>query len=125
MTEKRLPPQSEKSLQADICEFLACQGWEVFEFARVGARVRCERCGTWAGSVRGNPVGWPDVVAVKRGQHVYLEVKARRGVISHAQKIMRMRMQVAGMRAYVVRAIEDVMEVLRDLGYPVYVAGRG
>ncbi len=78
---------NEKEVQRTLVEYLRWTGWRVFEFAKPGGHKAL------AAAV---PPGWPDVVAIKGGRHLYVEVKTTWGRLSHDQVLLHIELRAAG-----------------------------
>lgn len=94
---------TEEDIQITIVAWLRLRGWLVFEFAKGGTHRRL------GGSL---PVGFPDLVAIQNGSHVYFEVKAPKGRLSPAQEALHAEMREAGCDIFVVRSLEEVWDIL-------------
>lgn len=112
------PAQSEKGLQADICQHLSLLGYVCYEFARPGGRPKCPNCGAWVGRLSGGiPSGWPDIMVVKPNSDwpkvMFLEVKAATGRLEDAQRMRHLGLQRAGFPVRVVRSVEEAEQAVR------------
>ena len=94
---------SEASVQRAIMEYLTLHGWIVFSFAAGGTHKALR------GSV---PQGWPDLLALKDGRYVHLEVKAPGGKLTAGQLAMHERLRDAGATVLMARGIEDLYEMM-------------
>ena len=93
---------TEKSIQSAIVDWLRLRGRLVFEFGKPGGHRE----------LRGSlPVGFPDLLTIRDGWYVFLEVKAPGGRLSQAQRALHAEMRGAGCHVYVVRSLEDVWEL--------------
>ena len=73
---------------------------------RIGARLKA----------RGGRKGFPDHLILHAGRTVFIEFKNHRGRVSPEQQEFHWRLREAGFRVYVVRGIEDLVEMLRAEG---------
>jgi len=81
--------------------------------------VRGGRSGARDGQRRksmGQMAGWPDLEVFTSGRFFMLEVKAEDGRLSPAQQAIRDRFDAMNIAYFVVRSIQDVEEVLVELG---------
>lgn len=102
---------AERDIQRAIVDYLRLTGWLVWEFAKPGARPKCPQCGAWVGSVRTAPKGTPDILALKDGRYLWLEVKTPTGKLTEAQAQMALEIEAHGGVGHVVRSLEEAMEV--------------
>lgn len=93
----------EKDIQREIVKHLKDSGWEVM--------VIRER---FAG--RPSDPGIPDVVAIKSGRTMWLEVKRPNGIVRKTQVKRHKDMRSQGAEVYVVRSIEDVRAAIKYPG---------
>ena len=63
----------------------------------------------WAGLLPGAP----DLVAVKRGRVLFLEVKTAKGKVSEKQSEVHDLLRLHGMEVRVVRGIDDIMDLIQ------------
>lgn len=63
--------------------------------------------------------GVPDLAIVWRGQAIYIELKAGRGVLSDAQREMQRLLVYCGAQVITCRSLTCVEESLRELGIPL------
>jgi hypothetical protein len=64
--------------------------------------------------------GWPDIEIVWRNHpNIYVELKAPRGVMSEAQRLMRQRLEYCGCTVLLCRTPEGMECALRELGVPL------
>lgn len=93
----------EDSIQASIVHLLRLRGWVVMEAFKGSAR---------GGVVYSTP-GIPDLMAVKAGRIVLLEVKRPgAGRLSPAQKHLHAALLEQGVEVRVVRGLDDVLAVI-------------
>jgi Holliday junction resolvase len=57
--------------------------------------------------------GAPDLVAIKRGRVVFLEVKTPKGKVSEKQSEVHDLLRLHGMEVRVVRGIDDIMDLVQ------------
>lgn len=57
--------------------------------------------------------GAPDLVAVKRGRAVFLEVKNEKGKVTKKQSEVHDLLRLHGMEVRIVRGIDDIMDLLQ------------
>jgi Holliday junction resolvase len=98
-------PRKESDVQRAIVQALSVAGWLVMHIPNQSTRGRQR----WAGLMPGAP----DLVAVKRGRVVFLEVKTDRGRVSEKQAEVHDLLRLHGMEVRVVRGIDDVMDLLQ------------
>ena len=55
--------------------------------------------------------GVPDIIVIKAGQFIGLEVKREKGTLSLDQVAFRLRAEAAGAKYYVVRSIDEVQAI--------------
>lgn len=65
----------------------------------------------YGGFIRFGAVGSPDICVVKDGFFIGLEVKTLKGKQSPAQKDFETRLKEAGAEYYIVKSIDDVIEI--------------
>jgi hypothetical protein len=90
--------QAESGLKRTIREFLQWNHWYV-------------------AMVQGGPFGTPgisDLIAVRGGRTLFLEVKTPTGTLSAAQIEFGGEVKTQGGEYYVVRSIEDVEKIIKD-----------
>ncbi len=108
--KERIPRLSEKEIQGAIMDFLRQNGFFVAEFAKPGGHFQL------AGAVL---PGYPDLIVVRDGEHIYFEVKTPKGNITLDQIWMHFQLKAAGCAVYVVRSVEDVQEALMKEGFEI------
>lgn len=103
---------TERQLQAEI----------VLTLNKLGALVVQDRQqpprGRWAGYLKASK-GQSDLIVCWRGRFVSIEIKTDEGQERPKQKEFRMRVFAAGGKAYVVRSVDDVLNVLKEVGHGV------
>lgn len=100
----KIPPPLETAVQKQIKDYLGIRGWFVSNI-----RERYSK----SGGQFSDP-GIPDLICIKRGRVVMLEVKRPRSSYSKPndnQKAWHAEWQRQGGEVYVVRSVEDAMEV--------------
>ena len=60
--------------------------------------------------------GMPDLAVAVDGQHIYLELKSRRGWVSHEQRDVHRRLAINGFPVLVAKTPEAVLCALAELG---------
>ena len=73
---------------------------------RIGARLK----------QRGGRKGFPDHLILHQGRTVFIEFKNHRGTVTRDQQAFHWLLREAGFRVYVVRSVDDLIEVLRQEG---------
>lgn len=59
--------------------------------------------------------GSPDIIMVYKGQYIGLEIKGEKGVQSESQKYFQMNLEKAGGAYYVIRSIDELIAIIRQL----------
>ena len=95
----------ESELQRAIVQVLAYAGWLVIHIPNQSTRGRQR----WSGL----KPGAPDLVAVRHGRVVFLEVKTESGRVSEKQSEMHDLLRLHGMEVRVVRNIDDIMDLVQ------------
>ncbi len=104
------PPLTEAEFQKQVVELAKRHGWMVSHVYRTRTAKGAWRTSTTA-------VGFPDLVLLRPGQLVFLELKAEGGKASPEQLVWIKTLQsVLGVEAYVVRPSEwdDLVALLTD-----------
>ena len=73
---------------------------------------RVEKAGGMAIKLHGGPyqvAGLPDLVVIRNGETIWLEVKTPTGRVTAIQEAMHRKMREHGARVYVVRSADEVM----------------
>ena len=65
--------------------------------------------------INASPNGMPDLMAIKDGKVIFLEVKTEKGKTSKLQEYQIERLKEMGVKAFVVRSTVDVKEILKTL----------
>ena len=97
-------PQSEASVEAAITTLLQCRGWLVIP-------ITAERPNDGKRTKRHADAGTPDLVALKDGRGVLIEVKREGGRVRKAQTLYHEYAAKHGVPVIVARGIEEVMEL--------------
>jgi len=60
------------------------------------------------------PAGMPDMVVINpiNGEHIYLEIKAKRGRLSKIQEHIHTKLRAFGCKVYTVKSLDRVKEIL-------------
>jgi len=98
-------PHRESDVQRAIVQALSYAGWLVMHIPNQSTRGRQR----WAGLMPGAP----DLVAVKRGRVVFLEVKTEKGKVSEKQTEVHDLLRLHGMEVRVVRGIDDISDLVQ------------
>ena len=93
LTEKKVPDLLEKEIRAQVKEYLTMMGWFVFYILQ----------GT------GSYKGIPDLIAVKDGRVVFIELKTRKGKQSAHQVKFQADVEAHGGEYRIVRSLDDAM----------------
>jgi hypothetical protein len=111
--------EPESSIQSKIAARAALEGAEVLQFAKVGARPKCPKCGAVVGRIVTQEPGLPDVLTIWPGHHPYVpnnhiwfEVKKPGEKPNPAQVVMRDRLRKAGDAVYIVDSEEGMLAAL-------------
>lgn len=99
--------QKETDIQSAICEYLALR--RVFFYRQNNVPVFHE--GRFRRLPKHTPRGVPDILAVKDGRAIFIEVKAEKGRQSEHQKEFERDAIAAGATYALVRSIEDVQSL--------------
>ena len=95
----------ESDIQRGIVQALSYAGWIVMHIPNQSTRGRQR----WSGLVPGAP----DLVAVKHGRVVFLEVKTEKGKVSEKQSEVHDLLRLHGMEVRVVRGADDIMDLVQ------------
>jgi Holliday junction resolvase-like predicted endonuclease len=91
------PPIKEADILRQARDYLRLKGWLVYRMQQgLGAHR-----------------GFPDLVAVKAGQVLFVEVKTRTGRLSQHQEAFRDEIEGQGLRYIVVRSVEDIIAAVK------------
>jgi Holliday junction resolvase len=95
----------ENAVQRVIVQALSYAGWLVMHIPNQSTRGRQR----WAGLLPGAP----DLVAVKRGRVVFLEVKTEKSRVSEKQSEVHDLLRLHGMEVRVVRNVDDIADLIQ------------
>jgi len=98
--------RKESDIQKAIVSALAWTGWVVIHIPNQSTQGRQR----WAGLLPGAP----DLIAVRRGRVVFLEVKTERGRLRPSQAEAHTALARQGMEVRVVRGIDDIEDLLSE-----------
>jgi Holliday junction resolvase len=87
---------NEQNIQSSIIKWLESQGWLTVK------------------TVVMSKAGFPDIIAIKDGKSVWIEVKAQRGVVSKLQLLRIKQLNDKGAIAFVAYSLDDVKEKLNE-----------
>ena len=97
--------RKESDLQRAIVQALSYAGWLMIHIPNQSTRGRQR----WAGLMPGAP----DLVAVKHGHVVFLEVKTEKGKVSEKQSEVHDLLRLHGMEVRVVRGLDDIADLVQ------------
>ena len=83
---------SEQKIQTTIVKWLESHGWLTVK------------------TIVMSKAGFPDIIAMKDGRNVWIEVKAKNGVVSKLQEIRIKQLIASGATAFVAYSLDDVKE---------------
>jgi hypothetical protein len=98
-------PRKESDVQRGIVQALSYAGWLVMHIPNQSTRGRQR----WAGLMPGAP----DLVAIRHGRVVFLEVKTERGRVSEKQTAAHALLRLHGMEVRVVRDANDIADLIQ------------
>ena len=98
-------PRKESDIQRGIVQALSYAGWLVMHIPNQSTRGQQR----WSGLMPGAP----DLVAVKHGRVVFLEVKTEKGKVSEKQSEVHDLLRLHGMEVRVVRGADDIMDLVQ------------
>jgi len=98
---------TEESIQSAIVDYLRYSGWTVFQYAQIRAH------GKLGGIIE---AGHPDLLAIKNGFHLWIEVKRLGEELSPKQAMVHGTLRDAGALVVVWRSVEDAITALAPLG---------
>lgn len=106
---------SEKQIQDSIIDWLNWNGWLALRLKNVPTPIHQE--GKIAAFRKGDPStdGIADILALKTGQCVWLEVKRPSGKQTPNQIEFEKKVKKAGGEYYVVRSIDEVQEICQQV----------
>ena len=94
----------ESALQALIVKYLTLNGWLVIHIPNQLSRGKITHAGILPGA--------PDLIALKNGQCVFIEVKAAGGRLSEKQAYIHELIKKQGFEVIVARSLDDVKSLL-------------
>lgn len=97
---------SETQLQERVCELLELHGWLPLESDKAKLGKRGKKKGAFV-------VGFPDVLALKGGSFLLLELKVPKGKVRPEQAELHARFAALGIEVAVCRDEADVLALLR------------
>ena len=97
--------RAESDVQRAIVQALSYAGWLVMHIPNQSTRGRQR----WSGLVPGAP----DLVVVRRGRVLFLEVKTEKGKVSEKQSEVHDLLRLHGMEVRVVRNADDIMDLIQ------------
>lgn len=105
----------ESEIQSGIIDFLTVlEGQGKLFFQRTNNTTVYDPVGKRFRSLsKGQKKGFPDILILKSGRTIGIEVKTSTGRQSKEQKLIEQNFIEQGMEYYVVRSIEDVIKVLK------------
>lgn len=111
---------SESQIETSICHYLRIKGYFFWKQPQAGYFAGKQKDGHWIGSFRRhvNPYcrrGVPDLILVKNGQFIGLEVKTPTNRQTLEQVDFQYDLEKNGGKYFVVRSIEDVEKVLQEI----------
>lgn len=112
--------QPEQALQRQVVQFLAValEGNSFFTTIPLGGGGRLRGAILHGLGVKR---GLPDVLVINDGRAIWLELKAKRGFVSEAQRGCHAALASARCPVAVVRSLDDVIEALQRAGVPLRV----
>lgn len=63
----------------------------------------------------GYGAGWPDIIAVKNGHTIFLEVKTPRGKVSKLQAIELAAWHDAGATCAIIRSVNEALQIIHSI----------
>lgn len=96
----------ESAIQSHIMQYMTKKGWYVQR--QNSGMVKSER----GGMVRLAPVGTPDLLCIKDGRILFIEVKNEKGKVTELQQQKMEELRGYGAECIVARSIEDVENYL-------------
>lgn len=109
----KLKKKSENLIERSICDFLTYQGWDVVKIPAAGFFFKDDRGARFR--KHASPYvrnGLPDLLALRQGRRLWLEVKSEIGRQSPSQKEMQLLLEKNGEEYNLVRSIEDVQKLI-------------
>ena len=99
----------ETDIQKAICDYLALK--KHFFWRQNTSPVYNKEKGRYRAMPKYSMNGIPDIIVIKDGFFIGLEVKTLKTSLSEYQKIFRDKCKESGAEYYVVRSIDDVIEI--------------
>jgi hypothetical protein len=106
------PGQSEAEIQRSIVQYLILKNWLVIRINSGAQAVDGRFLRTYTIENNGRSSGMPDVIAVKDGRWLLLEVKTSTGRLSESQRDFHKMAETYAVKVHVVRSIDDVEAVI-------------
>lgn len=100
--------EKETDIQLAICDYLCVKRY--FFWRQNTSPIWNSRTGSYKTMPKYSMTGLPDIIVIKRGIFIGLEVKIKKGRQTPSQKDFERRVKEAGAEYYVVTSIDDVME---------------
>jgi hypothetical protein len=113
LNSAKKPKASEKEIEAVIIQYLMIKGWVVLK-TDAGESARATKGANKRSSIY---AGTPDLIALKDGRGIAIEVKASGGKLTDRQRQMHAYYRSASIPVAVVRSLEDLQQwlELKDL----------
>ena len=102
---------TEAEIQQAIVNYLEASGWRVI-VTDAGEAARAARQRHRRGRIS---AGTPDLVALRRGRGIMIEVKRPGGRLTERQRLEHERLRALGIPVTVARSVEDVERFLREV----------
>ena len=105
---------SEAMIEEAILQYLNCVGWFAWKNPTTGyydSKIKGFRKQSSSYSIN----GVSDIIAVRDGEVLFIEVKTKKGVQSKYQKIFEQKIKESGGIYWVVRSVQDVKLMLEGL----------
>lgn len=99
----------ETDIQLAICDYLALKKYFFWRQNNIGTYDA--KSGYHRPMPKYSKNGVPDIIVIKDGFFIGLEVKTPKGRLSENQKIFQKECKSAGGEYYIVRSIDDVIEI--------------
>ena len=97
--------RTESAVQRAIVQALSYAGWLVMHIPNQSTWGRQR----WSGLMPGAP----DLLAVKHGRVVFLEVKTEKGKVSEKQSEVHDLLRLHGMEVRIVRGLDDIIDLVQ------------
>lgn len=101
---------TETKIQAAICDYLTLR--KVFFWRNNNIPVFDTKSQSMRAMPKYSIKGVPDIIVLQHGNFIGLEVKTPTGVLSDYQKEFERRCEENGGRYYVVRSVDDLLDIL-------------